>query len=55
MEEEARAILKRALIATSSDRTNLYDSIRRRFESLGGVDLPEVPREAMRKPPDFSE
>jgi hypothetical protein len=34
---------------------NLAAAIRVRFAPLGGVDLPEVPREPMREPPDFGE
>ena len=32
---------------------NLVESIRRIFEPLGGVDLPEIPRGPMREPPKF--
>jgi hypothetical protein len=31
------------------------DAIRALFEPLGGLDLPEIEREPMRDPPDFSE
>jgi len=34
---------------------DLATAIRARFAPLGGVDLPEVPRESMREPPDFGE
>jgi len=34
---------------------DLAAAIRARFASLGGVELPEVPREPMREPPDFGE
>lgn len=54
MEEEARAILKQALSGTPPAYTNLYDSIRKHLEALGGVDLPKIPRVPMREPPDFS-
>jgi plasmid stability protein len=53
MEEEARDILRAALNKDSRRPTNLAAAIRARFAPLGGVDLPEVPREPMRKPPDF--
>jgi hypothetical protein len=32
---------------------SLLDSIRRRVEPLGGIDLPEIPRGPMREPPRF--
>ena len=53
MEEEARELLKAAVATESSGRLNLAEAIHRRFAPLGGVDLPEVPREPMREPPDF--
>jgi len=53
MEEEARHILRTALAEKASRPTNLFDSIRRRIEPLGGVDL-EIPRrEPLREPPRF--
>ena len=51
MEEEAREILRTALAAEKGAR--LVDSIRRRFEAVGFVDLKLPKREAMREPPDF--
>ncbi len=48
MEEEARLILSAALLPAAS---NLAETIRKRFEPLGGVDL-ELPRRGeIRKPP----
>jgi plasmid stability protein len=44
MEREARHILR---VSLAEDRTipgNLAEAIRRRFEPLGGVDLPLTPR-----------
>lgn len=55
MEEEARDILRAALNREPKRTTNLAASIRARLAPLDGVDLPEVPREPMREPPDFSE
>lgn len=55
MEEEARDILRAALNRESRHPTNLAAAIRARFAPLGGVDLPEVPRQPMREPPDFDE
>ena len=55
MEEEARAILNNALgKAEQAEEPNLYDAIRSRIAPLGGVTLPEIPREPMREPPDFA-
>ena len=51
MEEEAREILRSAVAVRSSEAPNLVESVRRRLEPLGFVDLPEVPREPMRQPP----
>jgi plasmid stability protein len=51
MEEEARAILKSALSRREQAENNLAKSIRRRFAPLGGVELPEVPRGPIRRPP----
>ena len=51
MEEEAREILKEALAKEKTDQRNLAESIRARFASLGGVDLPHLPRDPMRRPP----
>jgi len=51
MEEEARHILR---VSLAEDRTipgNLVEAIRRRFEPLGGVDLPLPAREPIREPP----
>ncbi len=54
MEEEARDILRSALAAEPRAR-NLAEAIRSRFEPLGGIDLPHLPREPMRDPPSFDE
>lgn len=54
MEEEARAILKQALSTANTSQPNLYDSIRKHLQALGGVELPKIPRAPMREPPDFS-
>jgi len=55
MEEEAREILKVALAGKAGAEKNLADSIRRRFSALGGVELPELPREPIRQAPNFFE
>jgi plasmid stability protein len=51
MEEEARDILRSALNRTPAQPANLAAAIRARFAPLGGVELPEIRREAMRDPP----
>jgi antitoxin FitA len=53
MEAEAREILEAALAEELTPRLNLAASMRRRFEPLGGVELPIPPREPARRPPDF--
>ncbi|NNF92643.1 MAG: plasmid stabilization protein [Boseongicola sp.] len=50
MEEEARAILRAAVVGSSE---NLAASIRRRVAGSGGVDLELPAREAMRDPIRF--
>ena len=53
MEEEARVILRLALAEERAAPQDLGLAIHRRFAPLGGVDLPVVPREPMREPPNF--
>ena len=53
VEEEARDILRSALSLTPSGPDDLATKIRSRFASLGGVDLPDLPRAPMREPPGF--
>jgi antitoxin FitA len=55
MEEEARAILRSALVTPPNLKDNLADIVRRRFAPLGGVELELPPRDPIREPPDFSE
>jgi plasmid stability protein len=55
MEEEARDILRAALSAEPRRASNLGQAILNRFAPLGGVDLPDVPREPIREPIDFAE
>ena len=55
MEEEARQILRAALLEKVGPTENLGSRIRDRFAALGGVDLPDVDREAMRPPPTFEQ
>ena len=55
MEEEAREILRSALIASPPATGNLADTIRRRFAPFGGVELPVPKRDAIRNFPGFDE
>jgi plasmid stability protein len=51
MEEEARVILGSAVTEGTVTPIHLADSIRQRFEVLGGVELELPPREPQREPP----
>jgi plasmid stability protein len=51
MEDEVRHILRAALHAEPSTAGNLAESIRRRFQPLGGVELELPTRSAIRPPP----
>jgi plasmid stability protein len=53
MEQEAREILRVALTKEETGQRNLADSIRRRFAAIGGVELPALRREPLRRPPNF--
>lgn len=55
MEDEARDILRSALSTDEPRSRNLAQAIRQRFAALGGVELPDTRREAIRRPPDFGE
>lgn len=51
MEDEARNILRTALVEETGTPANLAEAIRRRFHPLGGVALRLAAREPMREPP----
>jgi len=51
MEDEARNILRAALADEGAASRNLAEAIIRRFEPLGGIELPLPAREPMREPP----
>jgi plasmid stability protein len=53
MEEEARDILRAALSIETLAVGGLGQTIRARFERLGGTDLADIPREAIRDAIDF--
>jgi antitoxin FitA len=53
MEDEARDILRAALSTEIPRPRNLGQAVSERFAELGGVDLPDTPREAIRPPVEF--
>jgi antitoxin FitA len=53
MEEEARQILRAALLGPPAPATDLATRIRARFASLGDVALSVPAREPVRAPPSF--
>lgn len=57
IEAEIATILADALIPEQveeqDDEVDLATAIERRFAPLGGVDFPEISREAIRTPPSF--
>lgn len=53
MEEEARQILRAALVDAPGATVDLAQRIRARFAGLGDVALPIADREAVRPPPPF--
>lgn len=53
MEDEARNILRAAVAKEATTSRSLAQSIRKRFEQIGGVELELPAREPMRDPPQF--
>lgn len=53
IEAEITAILASVLNPLPPNEPNLASAIQQRFAEVGGVELPETPREAMRNPPAF--
>ena len=53
MEEEARDILRSALSTVPEKPKSLARFIRERIAPIGGVELPDVPRELARDPVQF--
>ena len=51
MEEEARTLLRTALLEEAAAAGNIADAIRARFRRLGGIELRLPAREPMREPP----
>lgn len=54
MEDEARDILRAALAREPKASRNLFDTIRRRIDPAGSIDLVLPARGPMREPPDFT-
>lgn len=55
MEDEARDILRSALSTDEPRPRHLGQAIHERFGALGGVDLPDLRRDAIRPPVEFGE
>lgn len=55
VEAEIAAILESVLtpLPPLPNEPNLAAAIQQRFAEVGGVELPEIPREPIRKPPAF--
>ncbi|MDR2689748.1 MAG: hypothetical protein LBB76_08340 [Azoarcus sp.] len=53
MKDEARDILRAALLTESARSISLVAAIRTRMSALGGVELEFPPREAIRHPPEL--
>lgn len=51
MEEEARSLIRSALGQDALRERKLGDSIRARFQALGGIEIELPPREGIREPP----
>jgi antitoxin FitA len=51
MEDEARKILRAALVDETAMERSLADAIHGRFGAIGGVDLRLPPRDAIQSPP----
>jgi len=55
LEEEAKEILRAVLTQNAIEPLNLALAIERRFAYLGDFELPAIPREPLREPPNFEE
>ncbi|MBE9036802.1 FitA-like ribbon-helix-helix domain-containing protein [aff. Roholtiella sp. LEGE 12411] len=55
LEEEAKEILRMALIENHEQPLNLANMIEQRFANLGDFELPEIPREPIRTISTFEE
>jgi plasmid stability protein len=55
LEEEAKEILRNVLKGTPVEQLNLAEAIHQRFADLGDFEIPTIPREPLRNPPNFEE
>ncbi len=55
IEEEAKEILRAVLTGNPTEPLNLALAIERRFSQFGDFELPTIPREPLREPPNFGE
>jgi plasmid stability protein len=55
LEEEAKEILRTVLVKSSKNPSNLAFLIRKRFTPLGDFDIPNIPRDPLREPPNFED
>ncbi|MDJ0661410.1 MAG: hypothetical protein QNJ42_18255 [Crocosphaera sp.] len=55
LEEEAKEILRTALIENPTSETNLAFTIRKRFAEIGDFDIPTITRDPIREPPNFED
>ena len=53
MEEEARIILRAALVDSRGGETGMATRIRRRFAGIGDIQLPQPEREPVPDPPSL--
>ncbi|MCT7963154.1 plasmid stability protein [Laspinema sp. D1] len=53
LEEEAKEILRAVLKKTPVEPLNLAEAIGKRFADLGDFEIPSIPREPLREPPNF--
>jgi plasmid stability protein len=54
MEEEARELIRPGVAASGARQPGLATRMHALFQPLGGLDLPDIPRERLGDPPDFS-
>ena len=55
LEEEAKEILRTVLVGTPEPQNNLAFAIKKRFAALGEFEIPTIPRDSIRKLPNFED
>lgn len=55
LEEEAKEILRAVLTQNAIEPLNLALAIEQRFADFGDFELPTIPREPLREPPNFED